>query len=304
MKIGYFADGPWSHQALELLISDPEIEIQFIVPRFDTQDPVLKNWAQKLRIPFIPYENVNAIDFHNLIKKFNSDLFISMSFNQILKPELISIPRKGFINCHAGNLPYYRGRNPLNWVLINDEKEFGITVHYVDEGIDTGNIVLQKQYPIADDDDYGTLLDKAISECPLVLFEAVKRIKKELVQPIVQSDIHPIGTYFGRRKDGDEKISFEWEARRLFNFIRAISLPGPGARCHVNGYEIAFLKSKLIENAPNYIATLGEVVGRNEQGNIVKVGDSTLLITEYSYIRNRALCEITRPNFPIGTRFS
>ena len=63
-------------------------------------------------------------------------------------------------------LPFYKGRNILNWVLINDEKEFGITVHYVDEGIDTGDIILQETFPIIDSDDYSTLLDKAYEECP------------------------------------------------------------------------------------------------------------------------------------------
>jgi methionyl-tRNA formyltransferase len=65
-----------------------------------------------------------------------------MSFNQIFKSEIINLPRLKTINCHAGKLPFYRSRNILNWVLINDEKEFGITVHYVDEGIDTGDIIL------------------------------------------------------------------------------------------------------------------------------------------------------------------
>ena len=77
-----------------------------------------------------------------------------MSFDQIFKEEIINIPPLKIINCHAGKLPFYRGRNILNWALINDEKEFGITVHYVDFGIDTGDSILQKNYEITDDDDY------------------------------------------------------------------------------------------------------------------------------------------------------
>ena len=64
-----------------------------------------------------------------------------MSFNQILKKKIINLPHLKTINCHAGKLPFYRGRNVLNRVLINDENEFGITIHYIDEGIDTGDIV-------------------------------------------------------------------------------------------------------------------------------------------------------------------
>ena len=87
-----------------------------------------------------------------------------MSFDQIFKSEIIYLSKHKIINCHAGKLPFYRGRNVLNWVLINDE-EFGITVHYVDEGIDTGDIILQKKFPISDQDNYKTLLEKSYRMC-------------------------------------------------------------------------------------------------------------------------------------------
>ena len=73
------------------------------------------------------------------------------------------MPKYGAINCHAGKLPDYRGRNILNWALINDEKEFGITVHFIDEGIDTGDIILQESFEIKDSDNYKSLLDLAIN---------------------------------------------------------------------------------------------------------------------------------------------
>lgn len=300
MKVGYFADGPWSHKALELLVD--EVDIQFIVPRYDTQDPVLKIWSEKLGIPFIPTKNVNSPEFIANLKKYSSELFISMSFNQIVKKEIINLPPKGFINCHAGSLPFYRGRNPLNWVLINDEKSFGITTHYVDEGIDTGDIITKQEYKISDEDSYKTLLERATKECPNVLISAVKKIKNNNVTPIKQNIIHPVGTYFGRRIVGDEKINFNLKARDLFNFIRAITYPGPGARCFVNGREIAILKSQEISGAPSYKATCGEVVGRSDEGNIVKVGDSTLLITRYTEITGKNQEDIKVPKFPIGTR--
>ena len=86
------------------------------------------------------------------------------------------MPRLKTINCHAGKLPFYRGRNILNWALINDEKEFGVTVLYMDEGIDTGDIVLQKTFPITEMDDYSTLLNRAYQECASLLFQSIKRI--------------------------------------------------------------------------------------------------------------------------------
>lgn len=303
MRVGYFADGPWSHKALELLID--EVELAFIVPRFDTQDPVLKEWAEKLGIPYYPCPDVNSKEFLSWVDNQSADLFISMSFNQILRKKIIEMPKYGFINCHAGALPFYRGRNPLNWVLINGESTFGITVHYVDEGIDTGDIIVQKEYAISDSDNYATLLQIAHSECAAVLVDAVSLIKKTEVKAIPQVDIHPVGTYFGRRIEGDEWIDFNWDATRIFNFVRAIAAPGPGARCLGPNGVLAVLECQLIESAPNYISTVGEVIGRNKQGVVVKVGDSTVLITKVANVSVEGLLgEEMIPSLRIGTRLT
>ena len=88
MKIGYFADGAWSHLALEKILQDDRFEISFIVPRFDSQDPLLKNKAEKLKIPFILTNNVNSKGFIDGIKEYDVDLNVSMSFNQILQQHL------------------------------------------------------------------------------------------------------------------------------------------------------------------------------------------------------------------------
>jgi methionyl-tRNA formyltransferase len=104
-----------------------------------------------------------------------------MSFNQIFREEIMNMPPLKTINCHAGQLPFYRGRNILNWALINDEKCFGITVHYVDSGIDTGDIILQRTYPINDADNYKSLLEVAYTECANILYDAIKINLEKLI---------------------------------------------------------------------------------------------------------------------------
>lgn len=304
MKIGYFADGPWSHETIQLISETKGLEIAYIVPRFDTQDPVLKEWAVKMDVPFLPCENVNSATFIEKIKAFNADLLVSMSFNQILKKEIIGLAKNGFINCHAGALPFYRGRNPLNWAIINGEKQFGITVHFVDEGIDTGDIVEQRFYSISLEDNYASLLDKAVFECANVLHSAIVQIQRKIVVRQPQCEIHPVGTYFGIRTFGDEVIDFNWGAERVHNFIRAISTPGPNARCFIGEQEYAIISSELIQSAPTYIATVGEVLGRNEKGIVVKVGDSTLRINKMAKVEDGKILESFSPVFRIGTRFN
>lgn len=276
MKIGYFADGPWSHESIKLMVEDDSIEIAFIVPRFDTQDPVLKSWAEALNIPFLLYENVNSKEALAELKSFDCDLFVSMSFNQIIKRSLIDVAPKGFINCHAGALPFYRGRNPLNWVLINGEKEFGITVHYIDEGIDTGDVVEQELYPITDIDTYATLLSKAINKCGPILLKSIKSIQNGSANRIPQSVIHPVGTYFCQRKVGDEFIDFNWTASRIFNFVRALTTPGPLARFRLSDRVVHVEEAFLIDRAPTYISKVGEILEATDSIVRVKAADTVI----------------------------
>ena len=238
MNIGYFADGPWAHRAVEKIVENPNFKIVFIVPRYDKQDKVLREWAEKLSVPFLPIKDVNSKKGISILKEYRTDINLSMSFNQILKREIIDLATLGFINCHAGKLPFYRGRNILNWALINDEKDFGVTVHYIDEGIDTGDIILQKITSITDKDDYSSLLSRAIKICSNLLLESLHMINEGSVNPKKQKDIHPIGSYFGRRVCGDEYIDWNWTSRRIFNFIRAITIPGPCARLTLNDCDI------------------------------------------------------------------
>jgi methionyl-tRNA formyltransferase len=280
LKIGYFADGPWSHRAFDLLIIDKLIEISFIVPRSDTTDCTLYNLSKKYEIPYHKGIKINSIEFFELAKSYNCDLFVSMSFNQIFKPKITDLPRLGTINCHAGKLPFYRGRNILNWVLINDEKEFGITVHFIDEGIDTGDIILQRVFSITDNDSYSTLLEQAYSECAKILYDAVKLIYTGSYERTQQCKLHPIGFYCGLRGIGDEIINWTQTSRQIFNFIRSISKPGPRGITFIDGKPVFINKARMIDKAPEYTNTIGQIVGKTTDGFIVKTIDTTIEILE------------------------
>ena len=279
-KIGYFADGPWSHAAFEKIQSDSEIEIAFIVPRNDTKDDTLKRLAERYDIDYLYPVRINNADFLEKLKSYNCDLFVSMSFNQIFKKETIEIPKFKTINCHAGKLPFYRGRNILNWALINDEKEFGITVHYIDEGVDTGDIILQRTYPISDLDSYSTLLETAYQECASILYASIKLIQQDKVQPISQKSIHPVGFYCGKRGPGDEIINWHQSSRELFNFIRSICAPGPICTTYFNNQEVKINASRLIDDTRSYKGKPGQILVKTNDGYLVKTLDTMIEIME------------------------
>ena len=282
LKIGYFADGQWSHQALEKILSDKTLQVSFICARNDYPDQILEAKATANCLKFITHPNINSDEFLARIIEFECDLFVSMSFNQIFRNKLINLPPLKTINCHAGKLPFYRGRNILNWVLINDEKEFGITVHYVDDGIDTGNIIIQRCYPITDNDNYATLLNRAYEGCAATLYDGIKDIQSANVKPIKQDDIHTMGLYCSGRLEGDERLDWNQKSRDIFNFVRAICRPGPEARSFLGNAEIRINNTQYLPDAPIYKGIVGAVVGVENDAFFVKTEDSYIKVTEWS----------------------
>lgn len=282
MRIGFFGDGPWSQNALDLLLRDETIEIIFVCARNKEPDSILKKIATRKKITFLHDKNINGKRFEEFLQENTCDLFVSMSFDQIFSQRIIEMVPKGVINCHAGKLPFYRGRNILNWALINDEKDFGITVHFVDRGIDTGDIIIQESFEIKDSDDYSTLLERAYVECPRLLLSAIKRIQNDKVKNLNQAKINKYGSYFVARKEGDEVINWNNNSREIFNFIRAITFPGPVARTKFMDTQIKIFKAEYSNEFPKYRSINGSVVGVDQDSFYVKTADSYLRITKWS----------------------
>ena len=282
LKIGFFADGPWAHGSLEFLANDSSIEVVFICARYASPDEYLRDRASDAKIDFLVHKDVNEESFVSLLRGYEADLFVSMSFDQILRVPLYSLPRLGTINCHAGKLPFYRGRNVLNWALINDEKEFGITVHFIDDGVDTGDIIMQSLHPISDSDDYASLLEKAFSECPVILYRAIQSLASGSAKRIPQSSLAKAGLICSQRMPGDERIDWTMSSREVFNFVRALADPGPIATSSLNSSLVAIHKVELVPGAPTYRGIAGAILAKEGEGFLVKTGDSFVKIVEWS----------------------
>ena len=245
-------------------------------------DSILKEKSSSTGIPFLVHKNINSDEFLEEIARYDCDIFVSMSFNQIFKDQIINRCPGGIINCHAGKLPFYRGRNVLNWALINDEKEFGVTVHYVDPGVDTGDIVRQECYEITDEDDYSTLLNRSYKYCADVLYSSLTDLLSGQVKRRSQEDIHPVGFYCSQRKVGDEILDWNQSSREIFNFVRAICKPGPQARTYLAGTEVKINKLDLVPGAPAYKGIPGAVLGIEDGCLLVKTADSFVKVVDWS----------------------
>jgi len=279
MKILYMGDGKWGELSLLKLINSDE-DIVGVVVRKNPSDSKCSKLANDNNLPLFQPNNVNSDVFFQKVKRLNPDLIISMSYDQLIKKRLITFPSKGIINAHAGMLPFYRGRSPINWAIINGEDYIGLTIHYIDEGIDTGDIIVQEKINISKKDDYNTILKKAENLAPKLLMQSIILIKNNLV--LIKEHKHKEGIYLPKRNVGDEIINWKWNSDRIYNFIRALVPPGPCARTFLGGIEIKVLKSELID-APNFIGHPGQVVGRDQSGVKVKTGDSIIKLEKVIY---------------------
>jgi methionyl-tRNA formyltransferase len=266
-----------------------------VVLRKEPSDCTLFETVRTLGLPLLQPSNVNSLDFVERIKSLSPDLNLSISYNQILRRPIIASAKLGFLNFHAGKLPYYRGRNVINWAIINGEREIGITAHFVDEGIDTGDIILQRTLPIEWTDTYGDVLSRVVEAFPDLVLDSVALMASGQPKRAQQAN-HP-GSYFPGRDKEDEWLDWSDNSFNLHNKIRAITRPGPGARTLLGEKEVRIWTAFYDPSWPKYIATPGQVVGRPNNGVLVKTGDSTILLSE---IQIADVCET--PSWRIGTR--
>ena len=250
-NIGFFGDGKWALNFIKKIKNIDDFKLSFICCR-KRIDKKIKIFAKKNKIDFLSFENVNNKNNIKKILSFNCDFLVSLSYDQIFKKEILKIFNNRIINCHAGDLPKYRGRNVLNWVLINGEKYFSITIHLIDKNIDLGKFIFKKKFRIRDNYTYKNLLSIAHKECPNVLLAGIKiYIKKKNTNNFKK--IAGRGSYYKKRKYGDEVISLLKQNIEIKNFIRALVPPGPYARLKLGNKEFKIKKSKILKKCKTSI---------------------------------------------------
>jgi len=228
-------------------------------------------------LPVCQPENINAPESVNIIRALRPDLIILAGYTQIIRSELLSIPPLGIINLHGGKLPEYRGGSPINWQIINGEREGGCAVHFVDEAIDTGDIICQELYSIGGDDTAETATSKTLEIFPRLLLDAVKQIVRGDVTRIRQDPSS--AAYYKKRHPEDGQIFWTQQlALEVHNLIRALNGPNlPGAYCFLDGQKVVLSKSVLISDIIKGLP--GEIISQQKQGMAIAAKDKALLIT-------------------------
>ncbi len=236
----------------------------------------VKQYAIDKNIPIYQPNSLKDEETKNIIKELNPDLIVVVAYGKIIPKDIIDMPKFGIINVHSSLLPRFRGAAPINAALMAGDEKSGVTIMYVAEGLDTGNIILAKETPITEEDNFETLHDRLKFLGAEALDEAVTLIEKGENQSIPQDET--LATFVKPFKKEDLKIDWNKSKEEIFNFVRGLS-PVP---CSWTMDEDKLLKiyevkkyDKVYENGVN-----GEIVDKVKgKGPVVKVMGGSLIIT-------------------------
>ena len=236
----------------------------------------VKQYAIDKNIPIYQPNSLKDEETKNIIKELNPDLIVVVAYGKIIPKDIIDMPKFGIINVHSSLLPRFRGAAPINAALMAGDEKSGVTIMYVAEGLDTGNIILAKETPITEEDNFETLHDRLKFLGAEALDEAVNLIEKGENESIPQDET--LATFVKPFKKEDLKIDWNKSKEEIFNFVRGIS-PVPCAWTMdvdklLKVYEVKKY-DKVYENGVN-----GEIVDKVKgKGPVVKVMGGSLIIT-------------------------
>ncbi len=240
----------------ELLRQGAEIALIFT----HEDSPGEQIWFESVRAlaerESIPWRTGDINDPENvdLVRTIAPDFIFSFYYRNMIKPVVLDIPRRGAFNLHGSYLPKYRGRVPVNWVVINGETETGATLHYMVEKPDAGDIVDQEKVPVLFTDTAFDIFTKVTEAAVQVIARAWPRLAAGTAARIPM-DLKA-GSYFGGRKPTDGLIDWSKPAVTIYNLIRGVTHPYPGAFTYLNGTKVVIWQAWPVE-------------GKGEPGSIV-----------------------------------
>lgn len=206
--------------------------------------PAVKLVAQELGIAVFQPGRVGDPEFIDRLRDIGAEAIIVAAYGQILPKEVLTLPLFGCINLHASLLPEFRGAAPINWAIISGAQKTGNTIMLMDEGMDTGAILMQESIPIGTEDTAGMLAEKLASLGAKMMTTALPLLASGRLAPIAQDDTK--ATRAPLLKKGDGLIDWDLSAREIHNRVRGLS-PWPGAYCYLDGQVIKIIKTGVFD---------------------------------------------------------
>jgi methionyl-tRNA formyltransferase len=270
MRIVAFGFQTWGCKTLQALIDlDHEVVLSVTHPASDESYKAI--WSASVeelaREHGIPVHLTARVDAQtiDLVKRAEPDVIVVNSWYTWMPPELYNLPPHGTLNMHDSLLPKYTGFSPVLWALISGESEFGLTVHRMDEGLDTGDILVQHSLPIGPTDTGTKLVMRGMDLIPGALAEALSALESGTA--VWQPQNKAERTYFHKRSQHDSLIDWSWPADDLGRFVRALSDPYPRPFTFYRGERIEVVEARVSE--ARYGGTPGRVIVQEGGGAVV-----------------------------------
>lgn len=281
MKIVYMGTPDFAVGALKALIEAGH-EICAVVTQPDRQkgrgkemapSPV-KECATEYGIPVLTPVKIKEAEAIEELKKYPADIFVVAAFGQLLSEEILNMPPYGCINIHASLLPKYRGAAPIQWSIIDGEKETGVTIMQMDKGLDTGDILFQKKVPITKEETGASLFDKLAEAGAALIVEALVKIEKGEVNPVKQDDNNSCYAKMLSKSTG--KIDWNKSAVEIERLVRGLN-SWPSAYTEYKGKQLKIWKAEVL---PHVEGKPGSIAKVTKDAVIVCTKDGALSLLE------------------------
>ena len=234
----------------------------------------IKQYGLENNIEVIQPKKLRDEEIINRIKEINPDLIIVVAYGKIIPKSIIDIPKYCIINVHSSLLPKYRGASPIHSAILNGDKETGVSIMYIEEELDSGDVILQEKCEIYDKDTLGSLHDRLKIIGAKALGEVINLIEAEKVTAVPQE--HDKATFVRPISKEEGKIDWSKSKEEIHNKIRGLN-PFPGAYTSFNGEIIKVYEVEKIEN--EYNGEFGEVVElMKKSGPVIKTRNGSLIL--------------------------
>ncbi|MFI8366968.1 methionyl-tRNA formyltransferase [Streptomyces sp. NPDC085466] len=289
MRVVFMGYQTWGHRVLEALL-ESEHEVPLVITHPSSNHAYETIWndsvaalAERHGIPVLTRKYANDEEVAERLRELEPDLLVSSDWRSWVAPEIYALATHGAINIHDALLPRYGGFAPLNWALINGEPEVGVTVHFMDENFDLGDIVVQKRVAVEDKDTVTDLFHKTIDLFAPAVLESLELIGSGRTDWTPQDPAQ--ATFFHKRSVEDSRIDWNWPAKDIANLVRAQVDPYPNAFAYYKGERVRILAASV---SPMRLGgTVGRVFRPVGEGVAIVCGPDARRGSEYGLVVER-----------------
>ena len=239
--------------------------------------PPVKETALAAGIPVFQPEKIKTPEAVAYLRNYEADVIVVVAFGQILSKEILDMPKYGCINVHASLLPKYRGASPIQWAVINGEKTTGVTTMKMDEGLDTGDMILVKTYDLDEKETGGSLFDRLMDIGAQACLETLEQL--ETGTAVYTKQDHEQATKTGLISKELGRLQFDQSAVALERLIRGLN-PWPSAFTYLNGKMFKIWDATVLDQGEYKIGKSGEIIHVDKEYLYVQTGDGVLRLNE------------------------